>query len=378
MRVRKTHNIIIIFLFSSLYLALFSCVNQKNNEELSRYQINNINFLGDVWSKGQKESNVISQDGGYSNIISNGSLWWFGDTFLGKNIGVDKFDVTGNLSCSLAFLPKSKFESNLPPKLQYLCNEQGTAIQAIEYFSNESPKKIRLWPLSSIAVNNKYYVYYSYIEKTGNGIWDFKTLGTGLAVSDIAFAQYKRIVKDDHFLYPVSPVALVESNGWLYCYSIGKNGKGLTLSRVKAYKIEDKNAYEYYVGGGNFSKNRERQIQILDDVYGQISIAYIEYLDSYLMASSSSFFAPCEIQFFISKTAIGPWEKIDARLKVPEYTQGSKIELVYCAYFHPELFKDNGKVLNMTYSVMLKDRWFNVNNEMVEFNFDKLMDCNKK
>ncbi len=374
----KKYKVFILLLFSLLSIFLLSCVTQHNNDKLPQYEIDNVIFLGNVWGIGQKQSNVISQDGGYSNTISNGSLWWFGDTFLGKNIGVDKFDVIGNVSCALGFLPKNEFESDFPPKLQYLCNEQGTATQAIEYLSGESPDKIRLWPLSSIALNNKYYVYYSYIEKTGNGSWDFKTLGSGLAVSDIAFAQYKRIVKDNNFLYPVSPVALIEADGWLYCYSIGKNGKGLTLSRVKPSEIEEKNAYEYYAYGDDFTKDRDRQVQILDDVYGQVSIAYIECLNSYIMASSSNFFVPREIQFFISKSPIGPWKKINAKLKVPEYTQVGKIELVYCAYFHSEFFKENGKVLNITYSVMLKDRWFNVNNEMVEFNFGELIDCDKK
>jgi len=366
------NNIVIVSLVILVSIVLSSCVIQNNKEELAQYEISNVNFIGNVWGEGQEKGSVISQDGGFSNIVPNGSLWWFGDTFLGKSIGFDKFDVTGSLSCSLAFLPNNEFESTLPPKLQYLSNEKGIAVQAIEYFADESADTIRLWPQSSIALNNKYYVYYSYIEKNGSGIWDFKNIGTGLASSLTPFAQYKRIIKDNKFLYPVSPAALIESDGWLYCYSIGNSGKGLTLSRVKPNKIEDKNAYEYYVGKDCFSKDIEKQIQILNDVYGQVSIAYIEYINHYIMASSSSFFAPREIQFFISKTPIGPWIKINTKLKVPEFTQGGKVELVYCAYFHPELFRENGKVLNMTYSVMLKDRWFNVNNEMVEFYLNEL------
>jgi hypothetical protein len=55
-----------------------------------------------------------------------------------------------------------------------------------------------------------------------------------------------------------------------------------------------------------------------------------------------------------------------ARVEVQEYRQGKRVELVYCAYLHPELFRENGRVMNLTYTPGLKDADFDGNCEMVE------------
>jgi len=39
---------------------------------------------------------------------------------------------------------------------------------------------------------------------------------------------------------------------------------------------------------------------------------------------------------------------------------------VYCAYLHPELFRENGRVMNLTFSLGLQDAGFDSNCEMVE------------
>jgi hypothetical protein len=40
--------------------------------------------------------------------------------------------------------------------------------------------------------------------------------------------------------------------------------------------------------------------------------------------------------------------------------------MVYCTYLHPELFRDNGRVINLTYSTSLQNADFDANCEMVE------------
>lgn len=60
-----------------------------------------------------------------------------------------------------------------------------------------------------------------------------------------------------------------------------------------------------------------------------------------------------------------------ARIEVPESRQGKHVELVYCAYLHPELFRENGRVMNLTYSLSLKDAGFDANCEMAEIEIDR-------
>ena len=84
------------------------------------------------------------------------------------------------------------------------------------------------------------------------------------------------------------------------------------------------------------------------------------------MASSSDFDHPREIRFHVADAPYGPWSPPVARIEVPEYRQGKRVELVYCAYLHPELFRENGHVMNLTYTPSLQNAGFDINCEMVE------------
>jgi hypothetical protein len=88
-------------------------------------------------------------------------------------------------------------------------------------------------------------------------------------------------------------------------------------------------------------------------------------LRKYVLASSSDFFHPREIRLLVAEVPTGPWSQPVARIVVPERRQGKQVQLVYCAFLHPELFRDDGRVMTLTYSPMLKDAGFDANCEMV-------------
>ncbi len=68
------------------------------------------------------------------------------------------------------------------------------------------------------------------------------------------------------------------------------------------------------------------------------------------MASASDFDHPREIRFLVAKAPYGPWGAPVTRIQVPERCQGKRVELAYCACLHPELFRNNGRVMNLTFS----------------------------
>ena len=53
-------------------------------------------------------------------------------------------------------------------------------------------------------------------------------------------------------------------------------------------------------------------------------------------------------------------------MELPRRRQGKRLDLAYCAYLHPELFRKNGRVMTLTYSVGLQDAGFDANCEMFE------------
>ena len=57
----------------------------------------------------------------------------------------------------------------------------------------------------------------------------------------------------------------------------------------------------------------------------------------------------------------GPWSQPVARIELPAQRQGKRVDLVYCAFLHPELFRENGRVMNLTCSLGLHDAGFDGN-----------------
>jgi len=153
---------------------------------------------------------------------------------------------------------------------------------------------------------------------------------------------------------------------------ISKYKSAAYLSRALQNKIEEPECYEFYSGPGPlFSSNVKNQNFILEEVYGQISVAWNDYLKKYIMATSSDISMPRTIQLYSSIKPWGPWVSF-GKLNVPKTAQGKEVNLVYCAYLHPELFLEEGKIINVTYSLQLEDAGFDANCEMVNIILKKI------
>ncbi|MBN1844439.1 MAG: DUF4185 domain-containing protein [Sedimentisphaerales bacterium] len=324
-------------------------------------------FLGTVWNQGHANASVVSQDGGFSYRVPGGSLWCFGDTFKGSRDPAGNPQFSGGaVSCCIARLGETI--DSLPPVLRYLTGRDGKVAQAIDFLPDESWDHNRIWPLSGIYFNAKSYIYYSLIELTGEGMWGFQDAGSGLACSTQPLTVHKRIQTPKGWRFPVAPTAIVMTDEWMYLFDVGKRdgGQGIWLSRVRPAEIENPDGYQFYCGPGpRFTPDKNKQVLFLGDIYGQVSVVWNAYLDRYILASSSNIFHPREIRFYTAENPWGPWEQA-VSITVPEYRQGKKVELVYCSYFHPELFRDNGRIMNLTFSLHLEDGGFDVNNEMIE------------
>lgn len=337
----------------------------------SQMSIDQGRFLGSVWNQGHAEASVVSQDGGYSYRIPGGSLWWFGDTFRGSRDTAGKPHFSGGaVSCAVARLDST--ERGVPPVLKFLSGEDGTVEQAIGFLPGESWEHHRIWPLAGVYLNGKSYIYYSLIELTGSGSWDFRSVGAGLAFSTAPFSIHHRLQTPEGWRFPVDPTAIVATEDWIYLFDVQKRGdrQGVWLSRVRPGDIENPGLYQFYCGPGpQFCGSRERQVLLLENIYGQVSVIWSGRGREYVLASSSDFFHPREIRFHTAKEPFGPWSTAIARLTVPEYLQGKRVGLVYCSFFHPELFRDNGRILNLTFSLQLENSGFDANNGMVELEF---------
>jgi hypothetical protein len=270
------------------------------------------------------------------------------------------------VSCSVALFGETM--ESTPPVLQFLTGRDDKVAQAIDFLPGESWDRHRIWPLSGIYVNNKSYIYYALIELTGKGTWDFRSAGSGLAYSTQPLNIHKRIQTPGGWRFPAAPAAVVMAGDWIYLFDVDKRHgrQGVWLSRVRPAKIENPDDYQFYCGPGpRFDRDKNQGVLLLRNIYGQASVIWNEYLNKYILAVSSDIFHPRDIRFYSAENPFGPWN-LACAVTVPPYRQGKKVKLVYCSYFHPELFRDKGRIMNLTFSLHLENAGFDVNNEMVE------------
>ncbi len=325
-------------------------------------------FLGSLWDEAYARASIVSQDGGESFVVPGGAIWAFGDTFKGSRStnGTPHF-AGGAFSPAIALL--ADHATRYPPAFNFLVSSNG-GVAAVDFLPKERPtERYRLWPLGGIHANGQCYLFYSLIEVFGNGPWDFRGVGSGLARSKAPLGHYERLRPHGNWRFPVEPTQIIEADGWLYLFGIKefKGKQGVALARVRPEQIEEPDAYEFYTGPGpEFSPKKEAATVLVTNIPGQVAVAWNPYLQKYVMASSSDFDHPREIRFLIADAPYGPWSPPVARIEVPKYRQGKLVEMVYCAYLHPELFQENGRVMNLTYSLSLKDAGFDANCEMVE------------
>jgi hypothetical protein len=352
----------------ALVALVSGCASDSSEEQGNGFKIVQTNFLGSLWDESYARAGIISQDGGQSFEIPGGGLWAFGDTFKGsRSADLTPHYAGGAVSCSIASLGQDA--RHYPPTFDYLVSSNSGVVSPFNYFTNESPVRYRIWPGAGIYVNGRYYLFYSLIEIYGSGTWDFRSVGSGLARSSVALGSYERLQPQGNWRFPVEPSCIIAADGWLYLYQVGEaHGKqGTLVARVRPEKIEDPTAYEFYTGlGPQFSSRKDAASLLVKNTPGQVSVAWNAYLHKYVMASSSDFSHPRRIRFLVADAPCGPWSRPVAPIEVPKERQGKRVNLVYCAYLHPELFRENGRVMNLTYSLILEDAGFDANCEMVE------------
>ena len=316
-----------------------------------RPQIQHVEFGPSIFSDGQQRAGVRFQDGAQAIAVPGGALWLFGDTFT----------TTGMVGTTIAFLPATK--TNLPPALEYFVNPKGVVENPLALFPEESAATNRMWPLGGVAVGARIYLFYSMIEQTpGPGPWNFRSTGGGLAVADKPLQHFTRLRPNGAWKFPMEPIQVLREGEYLYLYEISSQPKGLVIARVPSAQIENPAAYEFYTGR-HWSAQRTNAKVILREAYGQVSVVSQPDRRSYLMATSSDFFHPLEIQLREAEHPEGPWSA-PVRVAVPELP-GKKTKLVYGAYLHPELSDMKAQRLVATFCRILAGEWEFTNPEWV-------------
>ena len=196
-------------------------------------------FLGSLWNESHAKASIVSQDGGQSFAVPGGDPVL--SATLSKTRGPPMEPRTSQAArCPVRLRFLERTPKAIHPPSRVFVSSNGEVTSPFEYLPSESRERDRIWPLGGVHVNGHDYLYYSIIEVFGNGQWDFRGVGSGLARSKVALGPYERIRPDGDWRFPVAPSQVIESEGWIYLFEIKDSGRkqGVILARVRPEKTD--------------------------------------------------------------------------------------------------------------------------------------------
>ena len=334
------------------------CLAQDANQQpaLTAYKITS-RQRPSFWRKAAKDAKVLCQDGGFSIPLPDGSaLWLFGDTFLGNWNSDGSPKAEGGVSSTVCRV----FRENQEVKMQYRADKKGTADFALPLDKKtETWSKHRIWPCGGVNLDGASYLFFARILLTGQGQWSFQQDGIGLARAKENSWKFERVVAPEADpplpICPHSVIVTPDGNVCLYYLEkIGRMNSGVFLAKVPPSKIAEPKAYQYWCGPkAEFAPSKTRAKAVVEDVWGQVSVVWNEYLGKFAMLHVGGVFSdPRSVYLRTANAPWGPWSSKTLIMKLEgKLGEGFK-GLIYCPYLHPELFREKGRIMPFTYCVL--------------------------
>jgi hypothetical protein len=258
-----------------------------------------------------RKKSVIGQDGCTPIPVGNMMMWTFGDTIIGSWKGdltvnstfEDTAVMKGMLSNSLAFtnVPGDSTIQDLDFKFY---RENGAVAQFIKPFPGEDPATWRFWAIDGIQIDDTVYVYYILVfidrnipkQKT-NGL-PIRVMGVGIAEwkmpaawkpgDPVSFKRTAKIFSEDE---PVFGDAVIHQGNYLLLIGHGpaaNNRVPAYVARVRPSSIKNRSGYEFLTADGRWTRTFRTAAPVVDDVMGEPSISYNDFLNEYLIMYCSN------------------------------------------------------------------------------------------
>lgn len=331
---------------------------------------------------------MVGQDGAFSIPLKNNkTLWFFGDTLIGQRkpeeslwyvdgIAVGAKDMSGKgtidkmLNNTGLILPDQDVEKELLD-YQYILNSDGNLKTLLPLLKNENHDEIRVWCQHGVFLNGKIYLSFikvkmipqsDIVKESKDGLAlpvNFDIIGSGLAVGDLDNWNFKRIFYNDtdilwkkhepHFGSAIFPDYKEQK---LYFYGVFMDNNSVQnchVARVDFDKIEELDSYEYLISQKpEWSDDIKKAIPIFHGAPSEVSISFNSHLGCYLAVHSW-----ITTKRIVARTAPnpwGPWSEETIIYEIKEKFEKIKYpRLIYAGKEHPELSKNNGKTIYLTY-----------------------------
>src|SRR5580704_14151534 len=309
---------------------------------------------------------ILGRDGGYSALFQGNSVWLYGDTFIAKANSEDRTLLSDSWSFTTNLIAQDGItgfqevlDSSGAPTMILPETPAEQAFNQAHNINNcqAQPCGARwaLWP-SSIVVNpadNSALIFYMVVSaQPGN--FNFQGVGSSVATWQNMQQQPHRptlnppIVADHPDLIftqnePGFGSASFISNGTLYAYGCSYSS-GCQLGKVAPSSAQNRSAWSFYAGNGNWSARIGDAISVFNDA-SILSISWNAFLQRYLAVYSPPFSQ--NVVMRTSANPEGPWsDEIVAFVAMQPAGGGN----VYDALAHAEYDSNGGQTIHVSYT----------------------------
>jgi hypothetical protein len=313
---------------------------------------------------------ITARDGGYSALFQGVSVWLYGDTFLqsptadGRTLISDSWSFTSDLNAQSGITGfQERLDSAGAPSMIL---QETPAEQAYNQAHSGNPCQVQpcgqrwaLWP-SSIVVDpaSGNAVIFYMVVNAQPGAFNFQGFGSSVAVWQNLQGLPQRpafnppIVADHPDLMfgqdqPSFGTAALIRNGTLYVYGCGlpNNGadKGCRLGRVDPAQSQNRSAWTFYAGNGNWSQNIGDAVSVFTGS-SIASVSWNRFLGLYVAIYSKPFSQ--DVMMRTATNPEGPWSVESAAFTAMQPASGN----VYDAHAHSEYDLNGGQTVYVTYS----------------------------
>jgi len=303
---------------------------------------------------------ITGLDGATSVRLPSGdALWTFGDTVEGPFESIRKLELTRLRSNTGAIVPPQDVPNGVK-EFRFLAQANATRPrQLIPFASDEDPAKNRIWAIHGVCAGENIYLFYHRISLLeGVDVFEnFRLDGMGIARAKVADLDFTRLAAPDGTREfwkdnePTFGVFVERTADFIYVW--GSLATGMYLARTKPETIEDIAGYEYLVEAPTndkpnaevrWARKFEPTAPLFDAVPNEMSASYNLYLQKYV--AIHSFHREGKIAMRTAPRITGPWSEPTIVYR-PE--KRSDADLIYAAKEHPELARDGGRLLYVTY-----------------------------
>jgi hypothetical protein len=314
---------------------------------------------------------VLGRDGGYSALFQGYSVWIYGDTFLAKPNAQDRTLLSDSWSYTTDLNAQSGlsgFQERLDSAgAPTMILPETAAEQAFNQAHNVNncqgqPCGARwaLWP-SAIVVNsadNSAFIFYMVVYAQP-GAFNFQGIGTSIATWQNFDQQPQRLtlnppIVPDHpdVMFtenePEFGTAAFVSSGILYVYGCGfatnSSDIGCRLGKVGPSSAQNRSAWMFYAGNGNWSSNVNDAVSVFTGGTGGMSVSWNSYLQLYLAVYGQPLSQ--NVMLRTAPNPEGPWSGETVAFVAMTPSSGN----VYDAHAHSEYDLSGGQTIFVSYS----------------------------